>query len=205
MIYLIITASINTKYGFLHEEHRRQRYIESITAAVNLAKDHSEIKVVVVENNGPRATYLDGLGCDVLYTNNNSVVCPHKGVNELLDIKEVIRHYNICDDDFVVKLTGRYKLLDDSFLRKVKENMGRYDAFIKFFNVCTLQYMWDDCVLGLFAIRCKYLCSFEYACARSPECEFADLARGKIGDKVMELTDLQLECCFADNLRKLVV
>jgi hypothetical protein len=205
MIYLIITASINTKYYNIHKEHRKQRYIESITAAVNLTKNDPDIKVIAVENNGARATYLDGLGCDVLYTNNNTVVCQHKGINELLDIKEVIRHYGIADDDIVIKLTGRYRLLDDLFLRTVKENMDRYDAFIKFFNVCALRYMRDDCVLGLFAIRCKYLRSFEYACKKSPECEFANLARKEIGDKVMELTNLQLECCFADNLRKLVV
>jgi hypothetical protein len=164
------------------------------------------IKPIVVENNGFRKTYLDELNCDVCYTMNNGVDCQHKGVNELLDIKEVIQKYNIMDDDIIIKLTGRYKLLSSLFIDTIKTNMNDYDAFIKFFNVCTKQYMNDDCVLGLFAIKCKYLRNFEYACKRSPECEFAEYSRNIITpNKIMEITELSLECCFADDLRLLNV
>ena len=70
------------------------------------------VKPIIVENNGLRETYLDELSCDVVYTTNNVSNFAHKGVNELLDIKEVINKYNIQDDDIVIKLTGRYKLLE---------------------------------------------------------------------------------------------
>lgn len=65
--------------------------------------------------------------------------------------------------------------------------------------------MWDDCVLGLFAIKCKYLKNFEYDCKRSPECEFADHVRKNIKERTMEINNLNLECCFADDLRLLNV
>jgi hypothetical protein len=151
-----------------------------------------------------RETYLDGLSCDVVYTNNNRFNFRHKGVNELLDIKEVINKYNIQDDDIVIKLTGRYKVLDATFIELVKNNIDIYDAFVKFFNVCTRRFMFDDCVLGLFAIKCKYLKNFEYKCAKSPECEFADHVRQNV-NKIMEITDLKLDCCFAEGLRMLIV
>jgi hypothetical protein len=151
-----------------------------------------------------RETYLDGLSCDIVYTNNNVSSFSHKGVNELLDIKEVINKYNIQDDDIVIKLTGRYKILNLTFIELVKNNIDVYDAFVKFFNVCTRRYMFDDCVLGLFAIKCKYLNNFEYKCAKSPECEFADHVRQNV-NKIMEITDLKLECCFAEGLRMLIV
>jgi hypothetical protein len=129
----------------------------------------------------------------------------HKGVNELLDIKEVINKYNINDDDIIIKLTGRYKVLNSSFINLVKNNLDKYDAFVKFFNVCTLQYLSDNCVLGLFAIKCKHLKIFEYNCIRCPECEFAEYVRKNITEKLMEIDNLNLECCFADNLRLLNV
>lgn len=129
----------------------------------------------------------------------------HKGENELLDIKEVIRRYTIKDDDTIIKITGRYKLLNLNFINIVKNNIA-CDAFVKFFNVCTKEFMLDDCVLGLFAIKCKYLKVFKYNFLKSPECEFSDFIRKNIDkNKLIEVYQLDLECCFADNLRILVV
>jgi hypothetical protein len=204
MIYLIITTSIANKVGSRNVEHRKKRYIDSIKQLLSLIHADASIKPIIVENNGLRETYLDELSCDVVYTTNNVSNFAHKGVNELLDIKEVINKYNIQDDDIVIKLTGRYKLLDATFIELVKNNSDIYDAFVKFFNVCTRRYMFDDCVLGLFAIKCKYLNDFSYKCVKSAECEFADHVRQNV-NKIMEITDLKLECCFADNLRLLIV
>jgi hypothetical protein len=66
--------------------------------------------------------------------------------------------------------------------------------------------MFDDCVLGLFAIKCKYLKEFKYSFVKSPESEFADYIRKNINKtKLIEVEQLYLECCFADNLRILTV
>lgn len=208
MIYIIITTSIYNKVGITNDIHRQNRYIESIKQLLLLIKINNieDIKPIIVENNGNRQSYLDDLNCDICYTNNNKLNFLHKGANELLDIKEVINRYNIQDDDFIIKLTGRYKMLNSSFINLVKNNMNNYDAFIKFFNVCTLKYMFDDCVLGLFSIKCKYIKEFNYNFIRSPECEFADYVRTNINqNKIMEIKQLDLECCFADNLRLLIV
>jgi hypothetical protein len=206
MIYIIITTSIYNKVGIRNNIHRQNRYIESIQQLLQLIKNVVDIKPIIVENNGLRQTYLDDLDCDICYTNNNKLMFEHKGKNELLDIKEVINQYKIQDDDVIIKLTGRYKLLNSSFINLVKNNINNYDAFIKFFNVCTKTYMFDDCVLGLFAIKCKYLKEFNYNFIKSPECEFADYIRKNITqNKLMEIKQLDLECCFADNLRLLIV
>jgi hypothetical protein len=206
MIYLIITTSINNKIGINNSDHRKQRYTDSINAVLAFVKDDPNIKPIIVENNGPRKTYLDDFGCDVVYTNNNTQRFTHKGVNELLDINEVGRQYNIQNDDYIIKLTGRYRLLNSSFIDQVKRGIDTNEAFVKFFNVCTLQYMFDDCVLGLFAVKAKYLRMFGYSCVRSPECEFADHLRKHVDPlKIAEIQDLGLECCFADDLRLLLV
>lgn len=199
-----MSKGVINKEGVLNDTHRRERYMESIQQILNLAENDSSIKPIVVENNGLRPTYLDSLKCDVVYTNNNNTRCGHKGVNELLDINEIIHRYNIQDEDMIIKLTGRYKLLNPKFIELVKN--GNYDAYVKFFNVCTKQYMYDDCVLGLFALRCKYVKGFKYEFGKSAECEFAGYVRTHIDkDKLMEVDQLELECCFADDLRILIV
>jgi hypothetical protein len=137
MIYIIITTSINNKHGAQNEIHRQNRYIESIQQLLQLLENVEDVKPIVVENNGVRKTYLNDLNCDICYTNNNNLTVMHKGEKELLDIKEVINKYNIHDDDFIIKLTGRYKLLNLNFINFVKNNVANYDGFVKFFNVCT--------------------------------------------------------------------
>lgn len=206
MIYIIITTSIFINGGNADLKHRQFRYMNSIQHLLKLIQNDVSIQPIIVENNGLSRSYLDELDCDIYYTYNNQFRCSHKGVNELIDIKEVIQQYNIQDDDIIVKLTGRYKLLDLSFIHLIKNNVDKYDAFIKFFNVCTKQFMFNDCVLGLFSIKCKYIKDFCYNCIASPEVEFAEYVRKNIQkDRIMEVQQLNLECCFADDLRILVV
>ena len=153
-----------------------------------------------------RQTFLDDFNCDVLYTTHNDLKFRFKSGNELADIKAVINKYNIQDDDVIIKLTGRYKLQDLSFIQLVKDNSSTYDAFIKFFNVCSRKFMHNDCVLGLFAIKCKHLKNFNYSFRRGSEIEFTEHVRNTIEtNKIMEINQLNLECCFADNLRMLIV
>lgn len=204
MIYVIITTSIHNKIPPFNNEHRKNRYIDSIQHFLHLIKNNLNIHPIIVENNGQRTTFLDSLNCDVLYTDNNTIQCKHKGGNELLDIKEVIHKYNIDDNDTIIKLTGRYKLMNLDFIHLVSQN--NYDAFVKFFNVCTKKKHsnMDDCVLGLFAIKCKYLKQFNYSYETSAEVDFANYVK-KYVDKKMSVENLGLECCFADNLRILIV
>lgn len=121
MIYIIITTSINNKVGVQNNIHRQNRYIECINHVLQIINNDLDIKPIIVENNGLRKTYLDNLKCDVCYTDNNIIDYNHKGENELLDIKEVINRYNIKDDDIIIKLTGRYKLLNLDFINLVKK------------------------------------------------------------------------------------
>ena len=206
MIYIIITTSINNKVGIDTYDSRKQRYIDCIRSLLKIIEGNNEIKPIIVENNGNPNVYLNDCNCDFICTDNNKQQLQHKGVNELLDIKHIINQYNINDDDIIIKLTGRYKILNNNFLNIVINHMNNYDAFIKFFNVCTKTYIHDDCVLGLFAIKCKYMKIFNYDGIKSPECEFANFVRNNISQyKIMEVNDLGLECCFADDLRILIV
>lgn len=213
MIYIIITTSIINKAGIkgnyvLNAKHRENRYIESIKHLLKIINNIDNLHPIIVENNGDRKTFLNNLNCDILYTENNKYNLMHKGGNELLDIKSVINTYNIDDNDTIIKLTGRYKILNLDFINLVINKCSEIDAFVKFFNVCTLKYHKnkDDCVLGLFALKCKYLKNFEYKYIKSPEIEFAIYVRDTIdNNKLLSVKNLSLECCFADNLRLLII
>ena len=206
MIYIIITSSINNKHGLLNKEHRKNRYIECIKSLLELIKNNKNLHPIIVENNGDRNTFLNNLDCDILYTDNNKFKLKNKGGNELLDIKDVINKYNIDDNDTIIKLTGRYKIMNLDFINLVINNCETTDAFVKFFNVATKKYHHnkDDCVLGLFAIKCKYFKNFEYQYKKSAECEFAIYVKENI-NKIKEIKNLSLECCFACNLMVLKV
>jgi len=205
MIYIIITACINNKHCLKNDTHRQNLYIENTKQLLKFVEKDEMIKTIIVENNGSRHTYLNDLNCDVFYTDNNMLSFGNKGGNELADLKDVIDHYNIQNEDTIIKVTGRYKFLNSNFINLVKNNI-HYDAFIKFFNVCTHEYMFDDCVLGLFSIKCKFLKEFNYKFQKSPEKEFADYSRENINpNKLFEVKNLDLECCFADDLRTLIV
>ena len=206
MIYIIITTCIHNKVGVKNSIHRENRYIECIESLLNLIKNNNKVYPIIVENNGQRETFLDKFNCDIVYTNNNKFNFKNKEGNELLDIKDVINKYKIKDNDTIIKLTGRYKILNLDFINLVINNCNKMEAFIKFFNVCTLRYhpKHDDCVLGLFAIKCKYLKILNIIIRKAQSASFQTMFQ-KMLIKILIIKNLNLECCFADNLRKLIV
>jgi hypothetical protein len=198
-----VNENVAFKAKELNNKDRVSEYTDSINNISEFIVDG--IIPIIVENNGKRKTVLDNFWIDVHYTENNNKSFKHKGMNELMDIKSVIEEFNIQDDDIIIKLTGRYKILDSSFFKIVIDNAEIYDAFIKFFNVSTEQYANNDCVLGLFAIRCKYLKEFEYDPEHEiPETQFAEYVR-KSNCRICELDRLGLRCKFSDTYKVLEV
>jgi hypothetical protein len=209
MIYLIITTCLHNKFGIKHSIKRKDDYICAITET--LLHVPASIIPVIVENNGQRETYLDnfvhnGNKVPVLYTTNNTFGFKSKGINEALDIKHVINTIHIQSNDIIIKLTGRYKVLSSLFFDEVIKN-EKIDAFVKFFNVDTLQYDDSNCVLGYYAIRCLYFQLWNHHCINnydSAEIAFAKYVR-MCGATYKCIDRLDMECNFADDNRRLLV
>jgi hypothetical protein len=211
MIYLLITTSILDKFNLPNFDERRERYLLAISETLKILP--LEIKPLIVENNGKRDTYLDNFyhhhrqHVKVFYTNNNKLDYTCKGVNEIIDIKEVIEKYGIEEDDIIIKLTGRYRALTMKFFKYVIENGNNFDIFLKFFNVYSQQFDGNDCVLGCFAIRAKYIQMFNplsMLSTESAEIAFAKYARF-CGGRLKEIEELGIECNFALNNKLLIV
>lgn len=207
--YLIITASIENRYGLHHSPKRKEQYLSAITETLKHVP--SSIIPIIVENNGLRETYLDhfyhgGYPVRIIYTDHNSTVYSTKGANELLDLQEVIRQVGIKGEDMIIKLTGRYTVLSASFFEQVLSE-PKVDAFVKFFGACSLKADLDDCILGLYAIRCKWLQLYSIRTMQlypSAEAAFARYVR-ICGAQWKKVDHLDVECVFADDFRVLRV
>jgi hypothetical protein len=209
MIYLLITACIQNWYGPQNAEQRKEEYLSAITET--LIHVPSTIQPIIVENNGSRLTYLDefqhnGVHVPVLYTNNNKRYVSHKGMIELFDIKDVIQEYNIKDDDMIFKLTGRYTVKSPLFFNRVLHTTQPIDAFVKFYNVCTKQYLSYDSVLGFYACKAYLLRYWSHLTMHdtSPEVAFARHIR-RDTTLICEVNWLDVECNFAEENRRVIV
>jgi hypothetical protein len=154
MIYFIVTTSL-----FNDSSIRKSQYINGIRKLKKILDNNNEI--IIVENNGKRSTFLDTLGCKVFYTNNNFLETPNRGHKELQDILDTITEFKINDDDFIVKMTGRYILHDNSeFINIVKKDI--YDCVIKYGPYFKpVNHKVDDCITGLIGMRCSYIKQIE--------------------------------------------
>jgi len=161
MIYFIVTTSL-----FNNCDIRLNQYINGINKLKEIIKKLSitNYKIIIVENNGLRNTFLNSLECDVYYTNNNVLKNVNKGYKELQDILDCIEYYNINDDDFIVKLTGRYILHDNSEFMNIIKNINNknYDCIIKYGSYLSpVNYKMNDCITGLIGMKCIYIKQIE--------------------------------------------
>jgi len=153
----VITSSINTS-------EREQKYMEQIRRSLAAVAPHP-FSVYLVENNGPRQTAFDAIeGVNLFYTHTNrNRAFEKKGMKEFHDLLLLADKYDFKDDDMIIKLTGLYTLEDPNiFLNTVVQHELYFDAFIKWMDVIQEKYFYDDCCLGLYAIRFKYLKEFNY-------------------------------------------
>jgi hypothetical protein len=168
--YFIVTASL-IQNG--NQDKREREYREGIQALQNSLKEFPSLKanskIIIVENNGKRPTFLEEFGEDVLYTDNNfPKQIYNKGVKEIMDVIAVMDKYNIQGDDMVVKVTGRYTILPNSpFMKTIAERSPDLSAVVRvgwFDDQYGKPSLKDDTavVTGLVALKAKYVRQIQY-------------------------------------------
>ena len=165
MIYFLVTTCI-----FNYSDIRRIQYVNAIYKLKVLIQQNnlSNYRIIIIENNGNRRTYLNDLHNEVFYTYNNTLKTNNKGIKELKDIFDCIKHYNIKDDDFIVKMTGRYILENNSeffeHLKNIDNNSNNnIDCIIKYGPYYKpVDYKMNNCITGLIGMRCKYIKLMRY-------------------------------------------
>ena len=158
-IYCIITTSLINE----NQEMRKMQYIRGITSLLNKSKD-SNIKVIIVENNNLTSSFLDTFNVEVNYTDTNTLPTSNYGIKELHDIFNCIKKYNIQDEDYIIKFTGRYFLSEicPFFEEIYKLPMTKYEAILKYgwwgSNNRTKH---EDCFSSLICMKAKYIKEIE--------------------------------------------
>jgi len=197
MIYFIITTSIFNDCSI-----RQNQYIHGINKLKKIIKNlnFENYKIIVVENNGKKDTFLNRLDCEVYYTENNFIQTTNKGLKELQDILDCIDKYNIKDTDFIVKMTGRYILDDDSeFMNVIKHK--NFDCVIKYGSYFKpVNYKMDDCITGLIGMICLFVKQIE----KPNENECVEWKWGKVtklidDEKIYLVNKLGINICPGSN------
>jgi len=143
-IKIICTAALlNNQY-----EMRKQEYEKALKQII--AFGYEPYIVEACKQSGP--TFLDSYSSHVLYSNVNDARLKNKGVNEARSLIEATKVFNFHDNDMVIKLTGRYYLNSDMFIKLIKAN-PEYDAFVKVDA-------YGQVLTGCFGIRYKHLKGF---------------------------------------------
>lgn len=165
-IYLIASLFLNTQnslYGALNErikivctsalkpqnyEERKQQYIH----ALSLLKNKYGFDFYLVESIANSPTFLDEYCNHICYTHSNDASLVNYGINEAVSLIMAFEQLNFEPDTMIIKLTGRYPLENDEFIKIVEQNM---DA-----DVIARTWHEGDACTGLFAIRLRYFVDF---------------------------------------------
>jgi hypothetical protein len=170
-IWIIITTSlIESRY-----KERKYEYMHGISLISKLFSD-PKYNIVIVENNSKLSnkgyffcrTFLDNFGIPVLYTKNNEILnkTGNYGIPELMDVFACINHFKIQDDDFIVKITGRYFIHEDSPMFNAIDNLENkpYSAIVRFnqFDKPASLEKTKDCISGFIGLKCRYVKQIQF-------------------------------------------
>jgi hypothetical protein len=150
MEVIYTSALIQNKFDL-----RRDQYIKSYN---NLLKFFDRDNIYITECFSDNLSFLKDLGSPTFITNTHNNNIRNKGVLEFMGIGRIM-DANIIYSDMVLKITGRYKLLDDYFLNLVSSNSG-FDFYGKLVDNNTQ--IFTGCFIINKKILIEYLSSIDY-------------------------------------------
>ncbi len=140
-IRILLGAALTPAYF----DFRKNQYITTFNQLKSLGYEDFYV-VEALSKLGP--TFLNEHCKNVFYSTANNPRFKNNGINEARTLHEASHHFKFAPDDMIIKLTGRYQLINDSFFKLVKDNPDT-DVFVRvneYGDVFTLCY----------AMRCKY-------------------------------------------------
>jgi len=141
---LFTSALLETQF-----EERKEEYIRNISQFRSFGLDPWIIEAMHVNS-----SFFDEITTQVLYPQKNNAALRNKGVNETMSIRASLPFLPFEDEDIVVKVTGRYFLKDDSFLKYIESTSDDFDVWGVFGRHYNQP---GDLFTGCFAMRWKYL------------------------------------------------
>ncbi len=159
-IVFILTVSLISE----RKEERETEYKNGIEETIRISNELvPNSQVIIVENTFSVDSFLNSFGVPVLYTNNNEIITINKGKKEYVDVMDVIRRFQIPDDVFIVKQTGRYMINrhDSPFLDELIKNYPtmNYNGIARFGNDLDRPHIEiykkeDNCMTTIIGTKC---------------------------------------------------
>lgn len=183
---IVLTSALSDT----HFEFRKNQYIAAFKKLIKYRKKNFYV-IEALKKEGP--TFLDDYTKNVFYSHANDFSLRDKGLNEGITMLDGLNHFRFNPDDMIIKLTGRYCLRSNYFLKLVRNKQKKYDAFARISG----DYLHTQC----FAMRYKFfkemLESFDY---RAMD-ENHIIIEQAIADYVKRMANSgRLRVCFVDKL-----
>jgi len=141
-IRLVLSAALNENYY----EFRKQQYQQTFGILSSFGYTNPYV-VEAVKKQGP--TFLDDYTNNAFYASTNILGLKNYGINEARTMLEGLQYFNFNDEDMIIKMTGRYQPINDTFFKIIEQN-PHIDVFIKVNK--------EGYIFTLaFAMRCKYM------------------------------------------------
>lgn len=115
----------------LHSDIRTNQYIESFNQLKQFT-DLFETITLIETVSATTVDYLENTGLRVYYSTLGNPYSD-KGVNWVYHIEHFLKESSITDDEVIIFITGRYKLLNDNIVKLINDNMynKEYDIIAK--------------------------------------------------------------------------
>lgn len=168
IIIVLSTAIIDDN---ITKEHRIVEYKECFEILQNLGYNFS-----IVETAINKSDFLETYSSNVSYTNVNGKY-NNRGTNYVRAFKKFLNESSFNDEDIIIHITGRYPLVDDSFIKKCYNLELNKIGIFKKDN-------YNQFHLFLYGMRFKYLKNL----------------LNKIDIQFMEDNMINLERIFSDNI-----
>lgn len=165
-------------------DKRKQEYINAIETIKQFG-----FEPYIVESCASSPSFLDDLTDNVWYAKTHNFMLRNKGVKEVNALLDFFNYTRFGNEHIIVKVTGRYFFVNNSFLRFVADHL-EYDVFVKYLD--------GQVFTGCFAMKYKYLINFlESLNLKRMESEMISIERELA---VYLALNKDLRICRLDNL-----
>jgi hypothetical protein len=108
-------------------ENRKQDYIESYESLIKFIDPKN---IFLLECFSSKEHFLENYSKNIYYSNTHNTTFKNKGVLEILCMKKFLQNNTFDDEELLLKITGRYKLLNSNLFNIINEH-PTYDFYGK--------------------------------------------------------------------------
>ncbi len=132
-------------------EERKNDYINSYSELIKYIPQNN---IFIVESFSSDISFFNKLGSEVFVSNTHDPSFKNKGVLEIKAMLSFFENNKFSDNDLVMKLTGRYKINDDYFI-KLPENTKNFDFYGKLIDDNTQ--IFTGCFIAKYSLIIEFL------------------------------------------------